>query len=131
MLFVGTDIVEIARIRNAARRHSGFWEKVLSPQERKLCLEKKDPIPSLAGRFAAKEAVLKCLGTGLRGISWQDMEILPDDRGCPQVYFTEKMKKILRTHGLQTIKVSVSHSRDYATAVAVGEGWPNENRNRE
>lgn len=82
---------------------------------------RKDPIPSLAGRFAAKEAILKCIGTGLRGLSWRDLEILPDELGAPQVLFSQAAEKIINEKGIRKISVSISHSRNYAVAVAIGE----------
>lgn len=121
MIRVGTDIIEIERIRNAVSRHPAFYDRVLTDREKKYYLVKKDPFPFLAGRFAAKEAILKCLGCGMRGLSWHDMEIVSDELGAPQVFFTSTMESILVQKGIKTIKVSISHSRDYAVAVAIGE----------
>lgn len=122
MFKVGTDIIEIQRIREAVRRRPAFWDKVLTPQEKEYCLGKTDPVPSLAGRFAAKEAILKCIGTGLRGISWQDLDIVSGEEGTPLVCFSSRAQGILAQRGLVKISVSISHSRDYALAVAIGEG---------
>ena len=127
---VGTDIIEIQRIRSAAMRHPGFFDRILTPNEKEYCLSKADAFVSLAGRFAAKEAVLKSLGTGLAQISWLDMEILADKNGSPQVLFSGSAEKILRVNGIKYINVSISHSRDYAVAVAVGECVADEARNR-
>ncbi len=121
MLYIGTDIIELERIERAVQRQPALWDRLLSSREKAYCCSKKNPIPSLAGFFAAKEAIVKCLETGLRKVSWHDMEIIPDELGCPRVYFTEKMEKILQTKGISYIKVSISHSRDYAVAVAIGE----------
>lgn len=122
MLYIGTDIIEISRVRKAASRHQAFYDRVLTRREKEYCLAKGDPVPSLAGRFAAKEAVLKCLGLGLRGVSWQDLEIIPDEPGAPRVLFSAALQRVLAEKGIKTVKVSISHSRDYAMAVAVGEG---------
>jgi len=122
MLYIGTDIIEISRVRTAAARHPSFYDKILTEREKTCCLGKSDPVPTLAGRFAAKEAVLKCMGLGLRGLSWRDLEVIPDGQGAPQVLFSENIKKILEDKRIKYIKVSISHSRDYAMAVAVGEG---------
>ena len=122
MLYIGTDIIEISRVRIAAARHPAFYDKILSPREKEYCMGKADPALTLAGRFAAKEAVLKCLGLGLRGLSWRDMEILPDELGAPHVFFSEKLHSVIEGKGIKAVKVSISHSRDYAMAVAIGEG---------
>ncbi|PKM90234.1 MAG: holo-[acyl-carrier-protein] synthase [Firmicutes bacterium HGW-Firmicutes-12] len=121
MVYVGTDIIEIERIRNAVKRHPAFYDRVLSNREKEYYMVKKDPFPFLAGRFAAKEAIIKCLGCGMRGLSWHDMEIFPDEMGAPQVLVNQVMERLFEQKGISTIKVSISHSRDYAVAVAIGE----------
>lgn len=128
-MFIGADIVEISRIRKAALRFPQFWARILTPGETAYCQGKKNGIPSLAGRFAAKEAILKCLGLGLAHLSWHDMEILPDENGCPQVSFSAVLQKVMKVRGIKKIKVSISHSRNYAMAVAIGEGLENEDSN--
>ena len=118
---IGTDIIEIERIRNAAKRHPGFFDRILTADEKKYCLAKVDSFVPLAGRFAAKEAVMKCLQVGLERVSWQDIAILADEVGSPQVFLTGSALQVLRECGLGYIQVSISHSRDYAMAVAIGE----------
>lgn len=122
MIYVGTDIVEIGRIEKAVKRRPAFWQRILTEREIDYCQSKKNSIQSLAGRFAAKEAVLKCLGIGLSGVSWHDMEIVPDEKGAPQVMFTPVMMNMLAKQKIQYIKISISHSQAYAMSVAVGEG---------
>jgi len=122
MIFVGTDIVEIERIRKAAERHPAFWERVLTPQEKAYCLAQGNPIQSLAGRFAAKEAVLKCLGIGLFRLSWHDLEICTDSLGCPMVKLKASLDQILARKNIAAVSLSISHCQSYAMAVAVGEG---------
>lgn len=130
MLYVGTDIIEIERIRKAVQRHPAFWDRILTPREKVYCQKKGNPVQTLAGRFAAKEAVWKCLGLGLRNFSWRDLEILPDQWGCPQVSFKLPLEKILREKNIAAISLSISHSRCCAIAVAVGEVISDENNNR-
>ncbi len=122
MLYVGTDIIEISRVKAAALRHPAIWERILTPQEKSYCQARSNSYQCLAGRFAAKEAVLKALGLGLRGVSWQDMEILPDEQGQPQVRIYGKLMKRTQELGIRKINLSISHSRNYAMAVAIGEG---------
>ena len=74
----------------------------------------------LAARFAAKEAVMKALGTGVRGVAWRDIEIIPDRRGKPLVYLHGGAKARAVVIGLSDIDVSLSHSQEYAVASAVG-----------
>lgn len=122
MLFIGTDIVEIKRIKKIVERRPSFWQRILTKSELEYCNSKKDSVSSLAGRFAVKEAILKCIGIGLSGVSWHDMEVVPDERGAPQVVFTSHMNNVLKERDIQYIKISISHSNDYAVAVAIGEG---------
>ena len=75
MLYVGTDIIEIGRIRKVVERHPQFWDRILTVAEKEYCQAQGNPIQSLAGRFAAKEAVLKCLGLGLFRLSWHDLQM--------------------------------------------------------
>lgn len=130
MLYVGTDIIEIERVKQVVERHPAFWDRVLTPQEKEYCQEQSNSIQSLAGRFAAKEAVLKCLGLGLFRLSWQDLEIRSDHLGCPRVSFNASLKKILAEKKITVISLSISHCRSYAMAVAVGKGWSHENNYR-
>jgi len=121
VVYIGTDIIEIERIRNAANRHPNFCDRVLTDREKEYYMVKANPFPFLAGRFAAKEAILKCLGCGMRNLSWHDFEIIPDELGSPLVCVNNVIERIMLEKGISTIKVSISHSRDYAMAVAIGE----------
>jgi len=111
---VGVDIVEIKRIEAVLRRHGQrFLQRVYTPAEQAYC---RGRVPELAARFAAKEAVSKALGTGMRGIAWQEMEILGDKRGKPLVYLHGRAKARAEELGLSEFAVSLSHSQDYAVA---------------
>ncbi|MDR1204851.1 MAG: holo-ACP synthase [Peptococcaceae bacterium] len=118
---VGTDIIEIERVRRAAARRPAFWNRVLTPEEERYCRSKGDGAASLAGRFAAKEAVMKALGVGLGDISFRDIEIMNDAAGAPFLCLTAKTADKMESAGLDRIVLSISHSRDYAVAVAIGE----------
>jgi holo-[acyl-carrier protein] synthase len=116
-LSVGVDIIEIARIQRAVNRWGGrFLERVYTPAEVAYC---RGRVSELAARFAAKEAISKALGTGLRGIDWREMEILPDERGKPLVTLHGRARRRAESLGLSYFAVSLSHSREYAVASVV------------
>lgn len=111
---VGTDIIEISRIRKAVAK-KGFTGRVFTPAERRYCESASNPDYRFAGRFAAKEAVAKSLGVSL---SWQEVEILPDSAGKPEVRLHGRA--VAAAAGIR-ILVSISHCRSYAVASAVAE----------
>ena len=115
---IGTDIIEIERIKMAITRHGmRFLETIFSARERAYCDRFAHSTPHYAGRFAAKEAVLKALGTGLQdGISWLDIEILSAPSGKPEVHLSSRMRQ---KHPEAFFLLTISHSRDYATATAI------------
>lgn len=122
ILGVGIDIVEISRVKKAAENRR-FLQRVFTPREISYCQSRgAQAAASYAARFAGKEAVLKAFGTGLRGGSWLDIEILPDALGRPEVilygYFLEQKEAL---HAAK-IHLSLSHAREYAAAQAVLEG---------
>jgi|LSQX01.1.fsa_nt_gb holo-[acyl-carrier protein] synthase len=121
ILGLGVDIVETARVARALTRER-FRQRVFSGAERAQLAE-KDP-QSWAGRFAAKEAVMKALGTGWgSGVGFAQIEILTVESGRPVVKLTGRALEVSRAMGIGEILVSISHSRDYAvaSALAVGE----------
>jgi holo-[acyl-carrier protein] synthase len=115
---LGIDLIEIERIKKARDRWGKrFLQRVYTPRELEYCLKKRYPENSLAGRFAAKEAVMKALGTGLSmGVSWKEIEILNNRRGKPEVSVCGKTKEIL---GKRKILISISHTKENAIAQAV------------
>lgn len=117
---VGTDIIEISRIRKAAQRES-FLRRVFTEQEITLCREKHDFFASLAARFAAKEAVVKALGTGFRECKWREVEILSNPLGKPLLVLHGGAQDIARCLGIINIEVTMSHSRDNAVAFCTAE----------
>ena len=114
---IGIDIVDIGRIRGTLDRHpERFRRRVLTPFENRYCGAR---IERVAGRWAAKEAISKVLGLGVRGVGWREIEILPNRAGQPQVYLHARAAERARLIGLSELSVSISHERDTAVAVAV------------
>jgi holo-[acyl-carrier protein] synthase len=115
---VGVDIVEIKRIESAVSRGGDrFLRRVYTETELKTC---KDRLPSLASRFAAKEAVMKVLGTGGISTAWRDIEIVTGNDGRPSVRLHgQALNKATRLN-LKEVSISLSDSREYAVAVAMG-----------
>lgn len=113
---IGTDIIEISRIEKAINRTKTFKEKVYSEKEIEHIEKKKNPYASYAGRFAAKEAFSKAMGTGVRGFLLKEIEILNDELGKPVVYLYNEIKKL--AEGLK-IQISISHSKEYAVSTVV------------
>lgn len=113
---IGTDIIEISRIREAINRTSSFKRKVYTEKEIEYIEKKKEPYASYAGRFAAKEAVSKALGTGVRGFSLSDVEILNDELGKPTVTLYNNL--LNHSEDLK-IQISISHSREYAVSTVI------------
>jgi len=117
MLSVGVDIIEIERIRHAISRWNGhFLNRIYTQAELALC---RGRVPELAARFAGKEAISKALGTGLLGVSWQEMEVLADIRGKPLVRLHRRAADRAAKLGLAEFAISLSHSQDYAVAFVV------------
>jgi len=116
-LRTGIDLVEIARISQAFERWGNrFLEKVFTPSEISLCRGRAE---ALAVHFAAKEAAMKALGTGAVGVGWRDIEVTYDLRGAPSLSLHNRAAARARELGLSNFAVSMSHSRDHATAVVV------------
>ncbi|MQF82882.1 holo-[acyl-carrier-protein] synthase [SAR202 cluster bacterium AD-802-E10_MRT_200m] len=123
MLHVGVDVIEIERIASAVDRwENRFLDRIYTPNE--LAFSRRR-IPQLAGRFAAKEAVMKALGTGARGVSWRDIEVTRKRGFPPEIQLHGRALARSRILNLERIAISISHSRHYAIAMAVGES--NEN----
>ena len=118
MLTTGVDIIEIERIQRALERWGDrFLRRIYTEDEAAYCRGRP---PNLAGRFAAKEAAMKALGTGLRGVGWKDIEVIRNDAGAPSVLFHGRAKVRAETLGIREMSLSLSHSRDYAVAFVVG-----------
>ena len=119
VLVVGVDIIEIRRIGQAvARWGKRFLHRIFTPQEVGYA---RSRAPQLAARFAAKEAVMKALGTGRRGVSWKEIEVVRARGQAPAVRLTGRALERARQMGLRRLSLSLSHSGEYAVAFVVGE----------
>jgi len=120
----GIDVVEISRLAQMLTRHGErFVQRVFTAAERDYCRGRKRELEHLAGRFAAKEAVLKVLGTGWAGkITWQDIEVTNAPGGRPRVALSGESARIAGQLGIQRILISISHTGDWAAASAIGLG---------
>ncbi|GAB6138781.1 holo-ACP synthase [Halanaerobaculum tunisiense] len=116
---LGVDIIEIERIKQAIKKRDRFKNRFFTATEVEYCADYQHPWAHYAGRFAAKEAVVKALGTGFREFKWQDVEIINDKVGKPEVILYNKAKKIAQDKEIKEIMLSISHSRDYAIAEAI------------
>ncbi|MGE0375235.1 MAG: holo-ACP synthase [Planctomycetaceae bacterium] len=118
---LGTDIVEITRIGQMIERHGElFLQRVYTESEIRYCQQRKEAMQHYAGRWAAKEAVMKTLGTGFtRGVGWQDIEIANRRSGQPQIVLSGGAKEFAAQRGIDEILISISHCRTYATATAI------------
>jgi holo-[acyl-carrier protein] synthase len=117
---VGIDLVSVARVQAALERYrERFRSRVFTPAEVRFCETLGDKYPSYAGRFAAKEAFSKALGTGLRGaIGWTEIDVCDNERQRPTIRVTGRAEKILAG---RKVHLSISHLPDYATAIVVIE----------
>lgn len=115
---LGTDIIEVSRFRKVLEKHpERFANRIFTPEERNYAKKYKNSVVHLTGRFSAKEAVAKALGTGFgKELSFQDISIIHDGKGKPTVQLSSKAKKQFSN---PLIEVSISHCKEYATATAV------------
>ncbi len=122
----GIDLVECSRIAKVLDTHGErFMARVLTPGERARAAEYKQPLQFIAGRWAAKEAILKMIGTGWRGkIAWTDMEILPDSLGRPTVKLTGETARRAAKLGVKEVLLSITHTEHQAAASAMGSSDP-------
>jgi holo-[acyl-carrier protein] synthase len=117
MLTTGIDIIEISRVRGVLERYGQrFLDRIFTPAEIAYC---RDRAPNLAARFAAKEATMKALGTGVRGVGWKDIEVVRQESGAPSIELHGRAKQRAQRLGVQEVAISLSHSRDYAVASVV------------
>ena len=118
----GVDIIEISRIKRVLDRYAQrFLDRVYTEGEIVYC---RGRAPNLAARFAAKEATMKALGTGVRGVGWKDIEITRRESGAPGVLLHGRAQRRARRLGVLDIALSLSHSREYAVAFVVVQREP-------
>lgn len=116
---IGVDIIEISRINDALQRYgSRFLQHIYTQSEIDLCRNRPHV---LAVRFAGKEAVMKALGTGIKGISWREIEILAKPSGEPTIKLYGKAKVRAGLLNLSELSISLSHSKEYAVATVVAD----------
>lgn len=118
---IGSDIIEIDRIKQAMEKSERFMDKIFSPEEQAYLASRNARPEYIAGRFAAKEAVAKALGTGFIGFGYRDIEIVRAESGKPEVILKNEAHEIASSHGDYRIQLSISHGRDSAIAFAILE----------
>jgi holo-[acyl-carrier protein] synthase len=124
VIAVGTDIVEVVRIGQMIERHGEiFLNRVYTDDEIRYCQRRKEYTQHFAGRWAAKEAVMKTLGTGWsRGVGWRDIEICSNRNGAPSIVLRGGAREIAEQVGICDVLISISHCRSFATATAIAVG---------
>lgn len=116
ILGIGIDIIEIDRIEKVLKRTPRFLERNFTEKEIEYFKENNFRSESIAGNFVAKEAISKAIGTGIRGFNLKDIEVLRDHLGKPIVNTYNNLKEICIKYSVKEIKVSISHSENYAVA---------------
>ena len=117
MVQTGVDIIEIPRIKGVLERYGHrFLNRIFTPNEIAYCRERA---PNLAARFAAKEATMKALGTGIRGVGWREIEVTRKRGQAPEILLHGRALKKADELGVVQVALSLSHSNDYAIASVV------------
>jgi holo-[acyl-carrier protein] synthase len=117
LLRTGVDLIEVSRIEEVVARHGKHYlERIYTPAELEQCGKRAE---SLAGRFAAKEAVAKALGCGIGDVSWKEIEVLGDEQNAPVLTLYGVAEKMAKEIGLTTWSVSISHSQSHSVAFVV------------
>lgn len=126
----GIDLVDFPRIKDMVEQHGKrFVNRVFTATEQAYAEANKGRMEKLAGRFAAKEAILKLMGTGWRGkIAWTDIEIVNNPAGQPEVKLSGEVEKIADKLGIKHISISITHTANFAIASAVALAKPNESK---
>jgi len=120
---LGVDIAEVARVKAAIERHGEtFLRRVYTPKEREYCERFKNKYERYAGRFAAKEAAMKALGTGWsRGVRWVDVEVVREKGGRPTIKLAGEASNVAERMGVKNMALSITHTADQAFAQVIFE----------
>ena len=119
---LGMDLIDLDRVRHALQKNGeAFALRICTPDEWAYCRKHADPVPRLAARFAAKEALVKALGTGFRQGSFQEISVVDDRLGKPEIYLSGQFKLVADQLGVRRIFVSLSHVQSVALAQVVLE----------
>lgn len=120
-MLVGIDIIEINRVKEAIIRTPRLLRRLFTEQERQYCFGKKNPYPSLAVRFAAREALRKLHPAFAAGTTFHDVEVLRAEDGCPELLLHGRAVEICEEQGIKRLSLSLSHSQEQAIAVVIAE----------
>jgi holo-[acyl-carrier protein] synthase len=118
---IGLDAVDIARFRTIIARRPGVIDRVFTDGERTLLVERSDPVPGLAGRFAAKEAAMKALGVGIGAVDFRDLEVVTAASGAPLVRMHGRATIVAANLGVTAMLVSITHTDDLAQAIVFAQ----------
>jgi holo-[acyl-carrier protein] synthase len=122
VLGVGVDAVEVNRLRGLLDRRPRLAERLFTPGERTAVTARRDPVPGLAARFAAKEAVMKALGVGLGAFAFHDVEVAEGEGGAPSLVLGAAATRLAAERGIEGWHVSLTHTASVAVAVVVAWG---------
>ncbi len=119
---IGIDLAEVARVRQAIERHGErFLERIFTASERAYCQRYQSPWERYAARFAAKEAGMKALGTGWRGVAWRDFEVSHEPGGRPRLELHGSARARAERLGIRRFSLSLTHTHEYAMAEVLAE----------
>jgi len=118
---VGVDAVDVPRFADVLERRPGIEERLFTEGERAYARQHTDPVPHLAVRFAAKEAVMKALGVGLGAFAWHDAEVVRAERGAPSLVFRGTLADLAADRGVACFHLSLTHTATVAIAFVVAE----------
>ena len=123
---LGTDIVEVERISRMIEQHGdSFVRRIFTAAEVEYCQQRKHSAEPFAGRWAAKEAVMKVLGTGfVQGTHFQEIEVVSEKSGRPRIVLHGSTAEVANQLGISDVLITISHCREYATATAIGVRQP-------